>query len=62
VSNIGMHGGDRHAADALRVGRACPPDCVEADPPSALPKIAAIDGIAIAEQMAWFFGSRAWLR
>jgi len=29
-------------------------DCVDADTPSALPKIAAIDGVAIAEEMAWF--------
>src|SRR6266540_6506878 len=29
-------------------------ECVDADTPSALPKIAAVDGVPIAEQTAWF--------
>ncbi len=55
VETLSAQGPDRSLRDGIglwRVDRRG--DCIDADTPSAVPKIAAIDGVAIAEQMAWF--------
>src|SRR6266545_7408522 len=55
VETLSSQGPDQSLRDSVglwRVDRRG--DCVDADTPGAVPKIAAIDGIPIAEQMAWF--------
>src|SRR5439155_24874445 len=54
VETLSAQGPDHSLRDSVglwRVDRRG--DCVDADTPSAVPKIAAIDDVAIAEQMAW---------